>query len=162
MKQGTDLSQCLDQLIAHFRDLRLLAIDNALSEQIQSPRSDLPKLKQEAERISVGRLSRIIKILMHTSRDIKQYGYPQLQLETALIHLNSLEEGIPLEEILNKLSVLEQKFDSAGLSATVQSAPHPQKTSPQRPLLTNEIPLSLRKQQGHITKNKPQRHLHWT
>ena len=147
MKQGTDLSQCLDQLIDYFRDLRLLAIDNALSEQIQSPKSELPKLKQEAERMSVGRLSRIIKILMHTNRDIKQYGYPQLQLETALIQLNSLEEGISLEEIINKLSVLEQKFDSAGLSATVQSAPqqeafrslpNSQDTSPQMPLLTSQ------------------------
>ena len=152
MKQGTDLSQCLDQLIDYFRDLRLLAIDNALSEQIQSPKSELPKLKQEAERMSVGRLSRIIKILMHTNRDIKQYGYPQLQLETALIQLNSLEEGIPLEEIINKLSVLEQKFDSAGLSTTVQSAPQPeafrslpnsQDTSRQTPLLTSQdTPIS--------------------
>ena len=116
-KQGTDLSQCLDQLIGYFRDLRLLAIDNSLSEQVQSPKSDLPRLKQTAEQISVGRLSRIIKILMHSNRDIKQYGYPQLQLETALIQLNSLEEGIPLEEIIGKLSALEQKFDSAGLSS---------------------------------------------
>ena len=116
-KQGTDLSQCLDQLIGYFRDLRLLAIDNSLSEQVQSPKSDIAILKQQAEQMSVGRLSRIIKILMHTNQDIKQYGYPQLQLETALIQLNSLEEGIPLEEIIGKLSALEQKFDSAGLSA---------------------------------------------
>ena len=116
-KQGTDLSQCLDQLIGYFRDLRLLAIDNTLGEQIQSPKSDLPQLKQKSEQMSVNRLSRIIKILMHTNQDIKQYGYPQLQLETALIQLNSLEEGVPLEEIVNKLSALEQKFDSAGLSA---------------------------------------------
>ena len=115
-KQGTDLSQCLDQLIGYFRDLRLLAIDNSLSEQVQSPKSDIAILKQKAEQMSVGRLSRIIKILMHTNQDIKQYGYPQLQLETALIQLNSLEEGIPLAEIISKLSALEQKFDSAGLS----------------------------------------------
>ncbi len=123
-KQGTDLSQCLDQLIGYFRDLRLLAIDSSLSEQVQSPKSDIPRLKQKAEQMSVNRLSRIIKILMHTNQDIKQYGYPQLQLETALIQLNSLEEGMPLEEIIGKLSTLEQKFDSAGLSA-VSTQPSP-------------------------------------
>lgn len=111
--QGTDLTQCLHQLIVYFRDLRLLAIDNNLEELIQSPKSDLPELKQAAEQMSVGRLSRIIKILMHTNRDIKQYGYAQLQLESALIQLNSLEEGIQLQEIVNKLSALEQKMDSA-------------------------------------------------
>ena len=117
-KQGTDLSQCLDQLIGYFRDLRLLAIDDNLSELIQSPKSDLSELKQKAEQMSVNRLSRIIKILMHTDRDIKQYGYPQIQLEAALIQLNSLEEGIPLQEIVNKLSALEQKFDAAGIFRT--------------------------------------------
>ncbi len=116
-KQGTDLSQCLDQLVAYFRDLRLLAIDNGLSELIQSPKSDLPELKQKSEQVSVNRLSRIIKILMQTDRDIKTYGYPQLQLEAAFIQMNSIEEGIPLQEIVDKLSELEHKLDTAGILA---------------------------------------------
>ena len=129
-KQGTDLSQCLDQLIGYFRDLRLLAIDNNLSDLIQSPQSDLSELKQKAEQMSVSRLSRIIKILMHTDRDIKQYGYPQIQLEAALIQLNSLEEGIPLQEIIDKLSTLEQKFDAAGISAPPQQQFSPSAINP--------------------------------
>jgi len=129
-KQGTDLSQCLDQLIGHFRDLRLLAIDDNLSELIQSPKSDLPELNQIAEQMSVNRLSRIIKILMHADRDIKQYGYPQIQLEAALIQLNSLEEGVPLQEIVDKLSALEQKFDTAGISAPPQQQFPPAEVNP--------------------------------
>ena len=134
-KQGTDLSKCLDHLISHFRDLRLVAIDDSLSELIQSPQSDLPELKQQAEQMSVSRLSRIIKILMHASRDIKQYGYPQLQLEAAFIQLNSLEEGIHLEEIVSKLSALERKFDEAGIS-TIQEMP------PQQSLFSRENPTN--------------------
>ncbi len=116
-KQGTNLVQCLHQLIAYFRDIRLLTIDNTLDDLIQSPKSELPALKQKAQQISVDRLSRIIKILMHTNSDIKQYGYPQLQLENALIQLNSLKEGIQLEEIVNKLVALEQKIDSAAVAS---------------------------------------------
>lgn len=116
-KQGTNLVQCLHQLIAYFRDVRLLAIDNNLDDLIQSPKSELPALKQKAQQISVDRLSRIIKILMHTNSDIKQYGYPQLQLENALIQLNALQEGIQLEEIVNKLVALEQKIDSAAVGS---------------------------------------------
>ena len=150
-KQGTDLSQCLDQLIGYFRDLRLLAIDDNLSALIQSPKSDLPELKQKAEQMSVNRLSRIIKILMYTDRDIKQYGYPQIQLEAALIQLNSLEEGVPLQEIVDKLSALEQKFDAAGVSAPAQRQLPPsevnpseqQIASPQTPRRTSEdMPIS--------------------
>ena len=134
-KQGTDLSKCLDQLISYFRDLRLLAIDNSLSELIQSPQSDIPELKQQSEQMSVSRLSRIIRILMHTSRDIKQYGYPQLQLEAAFIQLNSLEEGVHLEEIVNKLSGLERKFDAAGIPTTNE-------LPPQQPLFSRENPTN--------------------
>ena len=128
-KQGTDLSKCLDHLISHFRDLRLLAIDDSLSELVQSPKSDLPELKQQSERMSVNRLSRIIRILMHTSRDIKQYGYPQLQLEAAFIQLNSLEEGVQLEKVVDELSALERKFDAAGILTTGE-------VSPQQPLFS--------------------------
>ncbi len=145
-KQGTDLSQFLDQLISYFRDLRLLAIDDSLSELIQSPQSDVSELKQKAEQMSVNRLSRIIKILMHTDRDIKQYGYPQLQLEAALIQLNSLEEGIPLQEILDKLSALEQKFDTAGISAPAEQQHPPsdrQTISPQRSSQPQHQPTSF-------------------
>lgn len=117
VKQGTDLTQCLHQLIVYFRDLRLLAIDSNLDELIQSPKSDLPELKQKAEQLSVPRLSRIIRILMHTNSDIKQYGFAQLQLEGALIQLDSLEEGVRIQEIVGKLSALEQKLDSGGARA---------------------------------------------
>lgn len=130
-KQGTDLVQCLHQLIVYFRDLRLLAIDSNLNELIQSPKSELPELKQKAEQMSVPRLSRIIKILMHTNRDIKQYGYAQLQLEGALIQLNSLEEGIQLQEVVEKLAALEQKLDSASANPSNPVQPAFRREPPQ-------------------------------
>ena len=156
-KQGTDLVQCLHQLIVYFRDLRLLAIDSNLNELIQSPKSELPELKQQAEQMSVPRLSRIIKILMHTNRDIKQYGYAQLQLEGALVQLNSLEEGVQLREIVGKLAALEQKLDSASANAasvppdTAQPAfqrEPPQPTS--APLDDNGTPPSFETQRPTV------------
>lgn len=112
-KQGMDLAQCLHQLIAYFRDLRLLAIDSQLDELIQNPKSELPVLKEKAQQISVERLSRIIKILMHTNREIKEYGFAQLQLESAIIQINAIKETIQLDEIINKLIAIEQKMDSS-------------------------------------------------
>ncbi|MDE0011696.1 MAG: DNA polymerase III subunit gamma/tau [Candidatus Poribacteria bacterium] len=143
-KQGTDLSKCLDHLIGYFRDLRLLAIDNNLDELVQSPKSDLPELKQKAGQMSVSRLSRIIRILMHTGRDIKQYGYPQLQLEAAFIQLNSLEEGVHLEEIVSKLSALEQKFDAAGIPTTEGLPPQ------QQPLFSHDNPTNTQATSAHL------------
>ena len=126
-KQGIDLAQCISQLIGYFRDLRLLAIDNQLEELIQSPKSDLPNLKEKAEQISVERLSRIVKILMHTNREIKEFGYPQLQLESALVQINAINETIPLDEIVSKLIEIEQKIETSDTSS-----PPPISNIPQR------------------------------
>lgn len=162
-KQGTDLVQCLHQLIVYFRDLRLLAIDSNLGELIQSPKSELPELKQQAEQMSVPRLSRIIKILMHTNRDIKQYGYAQLQLEGALVQLNSLEEGVQLREIVGKLAALEQKLDSANANAasvppdTAQPAFRREPPPPtSAPLDDNGTPASLETQQRPTVRSAPE------
>ena len=111
--QGMDLEQCLHHILAYFRDLRLLAIDKQLGELIQSPKSELSDLTEKSEQVSVERLSRIIKILMHTNREIKEYGYPQLQFESALIQINAIKEGIQLDEIINKLIAIEQRIGSS-------------------------------------------------
>ena len=115
--QGMDLSHCLHQLIAYFRDLRIIAVDSQLDELIQHSKSEISKLKEKAQHISVERISRIIRILMHTNREIKEYGFPHLQLENALIQINSIKENIQLDEIINKLIALEQKIDNSETKA---------------------------------------------
>ena len=121
--QGMDLEQCLHHILAYFRDLRILAIDNQLGELIQSPKSELSDLTEKSEQISVERLSRIIKILMHTNREIKEYGYPQLQFESALIQINAIKEGIQLEEIINKLIAIEQRIGSSVSESGITPTP---------------------------------------
>ncbi len=109
--QGADLTQCLHQLIAYFRNLRLLAINADLADLIQGSQSDVQGLKERAADISVERLSRIIKILMRTSSEIKQYGYAQIQLESSLVEINSIREGIQLGEVLKRLGEIENRID---------------------------------------------------
>ena len=152
-KQGMDLAQCLHQLIAYFRDLRLLAVDNQLDELIQNPKSELSELKEKAQQISVDRLSRIIKILMHTNREIKEYGYAQLQLENALIQINAIKETIQLDEIINKLIAIEQKIDSS----ESESAPIPNPTLPrshETPEPTFEVDTPVRPTQKSETSSQ--------
>ena len=109
--QGADLTQCLHQLIAYFRNLRLLAINTDLADLIQGSQSDVQGLKERAADISVERLSRIIKILMRTSSEIKRYGYAQIQLESSLVEVNSIQEGIQLSEVLKRLGEIENRID---------------------------------------------------
>ena len=135
--QGMDLEQCLHHIIAYFRDLRLLAIDNQLGELVHSPKSELSALTEKSEQVSVERLSRIIKILMHANREIREYGYPQLQFESALIQINAIKEGIQLDEIINKLIAIEQKIGSSDAELEI-IPPKPQRSTSTAPVLDLE------------------------
>ena len=146
--QGMDLEQCLHHIIAYFRDLRLLAIDNQLGELIQSPKSELSDLTEKADLVSVERLSRIIKILMHANREIREYGYPQLQFESALIQINAIKEGIQLDEIINKLIAIEQKIGSSETEADITP------TKPSRNISADPI-LDLKTTEPPVQQSDP-------
>ena len=114
-KQGTDLTQCLNQLIDYFIDLRRMTINpENLGHLIQGPRSDLQHMTADANHVSTERANRIIKILIHTNSEIKQHGYAQVHLESAIIDICSTQEVLQLGEILKRLSEIEDKIDRNG------------------------------------------------
>jgi len=107
--QGADLNQCLKGFIGHFRNLQLLK--HKLREEIDVSESRLDKMSQQASEITSERLEKIIKIFMKTGSDIKQYGYEQINLELALIDVCATQDGIPLNELVGKLTNLQAKVE---------------------------------------------------
>ena len=123
VKNGTDLTQCLHQQITCFRNLRLLAIGSNLESIIPASKSEIELMKEKAHLASPERLSRIIKILMRTSSEIKQHGYAQIHLESALIDACSIQEGVQLTKILKRLSEIEDKIDRGEAPSRVYVPP---------------------------------------
>ena len=123
VKNGTDLTQCLHQQITCFRNLRLLAIGSNLESVIPASKSEIELMKEKAHLASPERLSRIIKILMRTSSEIKQHGYAQIHLESALIDACSIQEGVQLTKILKRLSEIEDKIDRGEAPSRVYVPP---------------------------------------
>ena len=109
-KQGVDLIQCLHQLITYFRQLRILAINSNLENLIQGSKSEIKRMRELANQTTTERLSRIIKILTRTHSEIKRHGYAQVHLESALIDMCTIQEGIQLAEIAGRLSEIEDKI----------------------------------------------------
>ena len=107
--QGADLNQCLKGFIGHFRNLWL--VKHNLREEIEASESRLDKMAQQAAEITSERLEKIIKIFMKAGSDIKQYGYEQINLELALIDACTTQDGIPLNELVGKLTGLQSKVE---------------------------------------------------
>jgi DNA polymerase-3 subunit gamma/tau len=108
-EQGADLTQCLKNLITHFRSLRLLKHD--LKQEIHASKSKLNEMILQAKKVSFEQLEKIIAIFMKASSDIKQYGYEQYNLESALINACSIQDSVPLSEALDKLTELQSKIE---------------------------------------------------
>jgi len=108
-EQGADLTQCLRNLITHFRSLRLLKHD--LKQEIHASKSKINEMILQAKKVSFEQLEKIIAIFMKASSDIKQYGYEQYNFESALINACSIQDNIPLSEALDKLTELQSKIE---------------------------------------------------
>ncbi len=108
-EQGADLTQCLKNLITHFRSLRLLK--HNLRDQIHASASKLDDIVQQAANVSKERLEKIITLFMKANSDIKQYGYEQYNLESALINSCMTQDGVPLTEMLDKLTDMQSRME---------------------------------------------------
>jgi DNA polymerase-3 subunit gamma/tau len=155
VKNGTDLTQCLHQQITCFRNLRLLAIGSNLESIIQTSKSELELMKEKAHLASPERLSRIIKILMRTSSEIKQHGYAQIHLESALIDACSIQEGIQLTKILKRLSEIEDKIDRGEAPSRTYVPPTaPKSTGGPPPRSSAPTPVLESSTDSEITENQ--------
>ena len=159
VKNGIDLTQCLHQQITCFRNLRLLAIGSNLESIISASKSEIELMKEKAHLASPERLSRIIKILMRTSSEIKQHGYAQIHLESALIDACSIQEGIQLTKILKRLSEIEDKIDRGELPSRVYVPPaNPELTGGPPPKNSVPTPVLEPNTDSDIAENQAPRY----
>ena len=116
-------------------------------------------MKEKAHLASPERLSRIIKILMRTSNEIKQHGYAQIHLESALIDACSIQEGIQLTKILKRLSEIEDKIDRGEAPSRVYLPPaNPESTGGPPPKSSAPTPVLEPKTDSDIAENQAPRY----
>lgn len=146
-RQGNNLIQCVHELIDYFRKLRLVTRGSLIIELMDITASEVDEFKSQIEEVPLAKdfnaLSRIIKILIKTTYEMKQYGYAQVQLESALIQIHSVKSNIDMSKVLGKLELLEQKMDVLEQKGIVVSPPKQPIVEPQ---ITKSQPKKVRKE----------------
>ena len=120
-QQGADLTQCVNQSIRYFGDLRRLCIDSNLGNLVMRSQSEIELMQQKVKQVSADRLSRIIRIWIHTNSTIKQHGFARIHIESALIDACQVRSGIQLDRLLKYLKEIEDKIDKLGNQGGIQS-----------------------------------------
>lgn len=112
---GVDVGQFLDQLLAYFRDLLVVAV--GASDEIllcESP-AELPRLRSTADRLGVATILAAMQIIDQTLARLRVSTHGRILAELAIVRLCQLDE-------LDELSVLIAQVREGNLSAASDRA----------------------------------------
>ena len=106
---GQDLRQFALELSAHLRDLMILKVCPEPGSLLEGARVTLEVSRRQAERTTVPELELMLKTLQQAEGEMRRATQPRFLLEMALIRLTEIGRLQGLQEILDRLVVLEAR-----------------------------------------------------
>jgi DNA polymerase-3 subunit gamma/tau len=109
---GYNMRQFCQEMIDHFRNLTMVvAIGEAadLSDLSEAEQSDI---RSQAAVIGLVELQRHLTILLRADMEMPHSGFPRLILEMALLKMATMIPVAPVQDILEKLKMLEGRISS--------------------------------------------------
>ena len=133
--RGHDLRNFCRDLLAHFRDLLVTKVSGN-EELLESAVCEPAELKRQAALFSESDLVRFFHSLAETETKLRAATQPRYQLEIGIVKLMELRGVESINEILQRLAILETNAGSEPSSTTRTpsgSSGSPGKITPERP-----------------------------
>ncbi|HZJ83792.1 MAG TPA: DNA polymerase III subunit gamma/tau [Clostridia bacterium] len=125
VEEGKDIAVFLKDIIHHLRNLLIVKICDDPTDLMDVSQSSLDQYRKQASRIDQSRLVRSIESLSQLDAEIKWDAEPRIMLEMAMVKICMPQGGKSLEDLMDRISVLEDKV-SKGVSIVGESIPTPQ------------------------------------
>ncbi|HQN18328.1 MAG TPA: DNA polymerase III subunit gamma/tau, partial [Syntrophobacteraceae bacterium] len=110
-RRGIDSKRFCQQLCEYFRNLLILATaGRGVESLLDLPGDEIHLLRGELEKTSPESLHLIFQMVLKAEEEIRRSSLPRVALEMLLLRLTRLPKLEPLEEILAKLNVLENRL----------------------------------------------------
>jgi DNA polymerase III subunit gamma/tau len=119
--RGHDLRNFCRDLLAHFRDLLVTKVSGS-EELLESAICDRDELQRQAALFSEADLVRFFHSLAETETLLKTAAHPRYQLEVGLVKLMEMRRLEPLNQLLQRLSELEESVRSGKPPAAARLA----------------------------------------
>ncbi|HEY6230428.1 MAG TPA: DNA polymerase III subunit gamma/tau [Pyrinomonadaceae bacterium] len=107
--RGHDLRNFCRDLLAHFRDLLVSKVSGS-EELLESAICEPAELKRQSDLFSEADLVRFFHSLAETETLLKTAAHPRYQLEIGLVKLMEMRRLEPLNQLLQRLSALEESL----------------------------------------------------
>jgi len=122
---GKDISQFINSLVTHFRNLLITKTAEAgdLTGLIDLPKEMISRLSEQAKPFTNETLLYILTVLMNAQDEVRRAISQRIPLELAAIRLTRRDDIMSLTTILGRIEKLEKKLSSADVPEKHESKP---------------------------------------
>ena len=113
---GQDLRQFALEFSAHLRDLLILKVCREPGSLLEGARVSQEVARRQAERATVPELELMLRALQQAEGEMRRATQPRFLLEMALIRLSEIGKLQGLQEILDRLLLLETRLPGGSAS----------------------------------------------
>jgi DNA polymerase III subunit gamma/tau len=106
---GYDLQYFCRELLQYLRNLILIKVSQHPEELMELSEEELEIHKKQAEKFQFDQLNHLFSLLLKGEQEIAQSTFPRTMLEMTLIRMTTLQPILPIDEMIKKLEVLENK-----------------------------------------------------
>ena len=129
---GFDLEEVARGLTAHLRDLFLVRVSETLGDLLETPASEIPRYRAQAERFTPEILTGLLDSAADATAKLKRSETPRLTLELALADMAEAAGRIPMGEVLQRLRALEDRLGGGAVRSPSPSGTRRPPASPTR------------------------------
>ncbi|PNT90965.1 DNA polymerase III subunit gamma/tau [Clostridium thermosuccinogenes] len=113
VNSGKDITQFVSDFIMYFRNVLICSISKNPAEVIEAPTEVIRRMQDQSKAYTKLELTYIIKELSALESSLKWASHPRIMLEVALIKLCELNINVDESNIMDRLSLLENRINSA-------------------------------------------------
>jgi len=128
LDEGADVSEFVNSLNLHFRNLLLAKLGLASEQILELPQVYVERYQKASGQFDERDLLRMLKIVQELGSTIKNAD-PKISTEMALLRLVTLEETVKIEELLSRIKETNPSSGEIQLSRTTASRPMEEKES---------------------------------
>jgi len=120
---GYNVRQFCGELIDHLRNLLILKAVGDATDLLDLSEAELATLRQQADGVPLDDLQRHLAVLLKADRELAQTSFPRLVLEMALVRMATLAPAVPVDQLLERLSRIEEGGGGGVADARAQWRP---------------------------------------
>jgi DNA polymerase-3 subunit gamma/tau len=121
--RGHDLRNFCRDLLGHVRNLLVAKVAGETADLLDTAATDRRELMRQANNFSESDLVRFFHSLTETENNLRTAAHPRYQLEVGLVKLMDMRRVVPLNNLIERLSALEESLRAGVVPATNKTPP---------------------------------------